>query len=131
MPIDVACEIDELQHRAIGIAEIDARAIHHAALPVFFADDLDMMPPQAFDGGVKFVGRDGEGVMHAFGLLQDRIDRMGLFYEDQADASRVNEREVALGGRGEMLASDHLGVEGQALVDVAHRNAEMRDSLDV
>jgi len=131
MSIDVACEIDEFQHGAIWIAEIDARAVHHAALPVFLADDLDMVPPQALDGGVKSVGCDGEGMMHAFGLLHDRIDRMGLLDENEANAASVNEGEMALGGRGEMLASDDLGVEGQAFASDSVALATVIDAVKI
>ena len=91
MPIDVACEIDEFQHRPVRIAKIDARTIHNPALPVFLTDDLDLIAPQSLHGGVKPVGCDDEGMVNAFGLLQDGIDHMGLLHEDEAHAACVNE----------------------------------------
>src|SRR5579864_1585345 len=37
----VAGQVDEFEHRAIGIAEIGARAVNDAALPVLLESDLD------------------------------------------------------------------------------------------
>jgi hypothetical protein len=42
-PACVTCQIDKLQHCAVGIMEIGARAVEYAALPVLLEGDLDAM----------------------------------------------------------------------------------------
>jgi hypothetical protein len=56
---------------------------------------------------------------------------MGLLDENEANAASVNEGEMALGGRGEMLVSDDLGVEGQALASDSVALATVIDAVKI
>ena len=43
----------------------------------------------------------------------------------------VEKSDALIRQRGQEFAADDLGIESRALVDVAYRNAEMRDTLDL
>ena len=60
----VARQVDELQHRAVGIVKIRARAVEYAALPVLLEGDLDAVSAQMLKCSCVLVVRDSEGMMH-------------------------------------------------------------------
>jgi hypothetical protein len=61
----VARQIDELQHRAVGIVEIGTPAVEHTALPVLLEANLDAISPQMVERRLVLVMRDCEGMMYA------------------------------------------------------------------
>ena len=104
----IAREIDELEHRSIGVPEIDARTVHHAALSVLFADQLHSFCLQPLDGALNLVRGDCEGVVHAFRALKDRIHRRVLLHQDETYAACIDEGHVPLGRREQVLAADDV-----------------------
>jgi hypothetical protein len=82
-------QIDELQHGAVGIVKIRARAVEYAALPVLLEGDLDAMRAQMLKCNRVFVVRDSESMMHTALIVVHRIDRRITLDQDEAGTSRI------------------------------------------
>jgi hypothetical protein len=70
-----ARQIDELQHRAVGIVEIGTPAVEHTALPVLLEVNLDAISPQMVERRLVLVMRDCESMMHAPMVVEHGVDR--------------------------------------------------------
>src|ERR1700730_1028994 len=85
----VARQIDKLQHCAVGIMEIGARAVEHAALPVLLEGYLDAMSAQMIESCFVLVVRNREGMMHTAMVVGHSIDRRITLHQDEAGTSRI------------------------------------------
>src|SRR5207248_2244954 len=110
--------------------KIRARAIEHAALPIFFEGDLDAMSAQMLERGRVLVVPDGEGMMHTAMVVGHRIDRRVTLDQDDAGASRIEERHPSVRRGEQMPAADDLGIKPSAVRDIAHRDTEMGNAPD-
>src|SRR5262249_23024183 len=122
----------EFQRGAVRIAEVEPRAVDRAAAAILLKEYLDAFVAQTLLGGLVLVGVDHEGVVHAvrhFGrsLLNGRrpLD------EQDADAAGIQEGDALVWLHEKQFAANYFGVELDALVDVAHRNTEVCDTLDI
>src|ERR1700732_4214748 len=90
----VARQIDKLQHGAIGIMEIGARAVEHAALPILLESDLDAMSAQMLKRSRVLVVRHSEGMMHTAMVIEHGVDRRVADHHEPIDRlfSGVTER---------------------------------------
>src|SRR5260370_11086 len=61
----IARQVDEFQHRAVGIEEIGARAVDDPALAVFLEGDLDAVSAQMVERRRVILMPDGKGMMPA------------------------------------------------------------------
>ena len=90
------------------------------------------MRAQRVNRGLVFRRIDHEGVVHAVRHLERPFDDWGGTLDQQhADAAGIEEGDALVRPLAQELAADDLGIEFDAAVDVADRNAEMRDALDV
>jgi hypothetical protein len=67
-------------------------------------------------------------IRHIEGLF---IDGCRTLDQQQADAASIEKGDALIRQCGQEFAADDLGIKSCAPVDVAHRNAEMRDTLDL
>jgi len=71
-------------------------------------------------------------VVHAIRHIQRPFDDgRGALDQQHADAAGIQEGDDLVGALRQKFAADDFGIEFHAALDVAYRNAEMRDALDV
>src|SRR5229473_1392579 len=87
----IARQVDEFQHRAVGIKEIGARPVDDPALAVFFEGDLDPAGAQMVERGLVILVRDGEGMMDTTMAFGHRVDRRVALDEDEASPGGIEE----------------------------------------
>ena len=123
--------IDDLQRRCVGVPEIEARTVDRPALAVLLEEDVHALAAQRGFRGLVCVRVDHEGVMDAvrhLGLAF--LDRRRPFDQQHAHTAGIQEGDFLVRQLREELATDKLGVELCALVDIADRNAEVSDTLE-
>jgi hypothetical protein len=71
-------------------------------------------------------------VVHAVRHVERTLDDWSrALDQQQAHPAGIEEGDDLVGPLGQEFAADNLGIELHAAIDVAHRNAEMRDALDL
>src|SRR5712672_3349124 len=91
----VTRQIDELQHRVVGIVKIGARSVENAALPVLLERDLDAMSAQMVERRWVPLMCDDERVMHTPMVVEQGIDRRVALHQDEARPGCIKESHVA------------------------------------
>src|SRR5262252_2230357 len=87
--------IDEFQRRAVGVAEVGARAVDDAATAILLEEDFDTARAQAVHGGSIFVRVEDEGMVDAVRHLERTlVDRSRPLDEQQAHAAGVEKRDL-------------------------------------
>src|SRR5215203_4096810 len=129
---DVCRAIDELQSRAIRIAEVGARPIDRAAAPVLLEEHVDALRAQAVHRRLIFRRVDHESVVHAVRHIERAFnDRRRALDQQHAHPAGIEEGDGLVGPLRQKFTADDFGIEFRAPVDVANRDAEMRDAFNV
>src|SRR5262249_49104690 len=115
----------------VGIAEIGARPVNHAAAPILFEEHVDALGAEAFHGGLVGRGIEHEGVVDPVRPVEGAFhDRRRSLDQQHADSTGIEKGNDLIGPLPQKLAADHFGVKFRAAVNVADRDAEMRYAFD-